>query len=69
MSKLKNWVVTNFLPAYARQAFEEENARLARENADLKMQLANMEAYVDGLEAGMKSLRKIVIYANGEAEK
>lgn len=69
MRKFENWLVKKFLPAYAKQILLEENARLAAEISELKATVAEQNAYIDGLEAGIRAQRKIVINATREVSK
>lgn len=56
MSKLKSWLIEQVLPVYAR-------AELVAENERLRAQVARLEAYIDGLQWGVRAQRKIVIDA------
>lgn len=56
MSKLKSWLIERVLPVYAR-------AELVAENERLHKQVARLEAYIDGLQWGVRAQRKIVIDA------
>ena len=68
MKKIKNWVINRFLPVWAREELMRENERLHRENDKLTALLKERDAYIDGLEAGIRSQRRIVINA-GEVRK
>ena len=46
----------------------EENRKLMEENLKLKGQIERLNAYIDGLENGIKSQRRIVINT-GEVKK
>ena len=69
MRKFKDWLVGKFLPAYAKQTLLEENARLAVEISELKATVAELNAYIDGMETGIRAQRKIVINAPREVSK
>ena len=68
MKKFKRWLIDTFLPAYAKQelleAYEKEKSR----NAELVQEIERLNAYIDGLEAGIKAQRRIIIKAGGEAK-
>ena len=59
MRKLKNWLMLRFLPAWAKESVYRENGELRRRNSELKAEIARLNAYIDGLEYGMR--RRITI--------
>lgn len=61
IKKLKHWLIERILPVWARAELMAENEQLKKDNEKLLMQNAQLNAYIDGLEAGIKSQRKIVI--------
>lgn len=61
MRKIKLWIINSVLPVWARQELQNENARLLRKVAEQDVKLKEQAAYIDGLEAGIRSQRKIVI--------
>ena len=67
MKKIKDWLINTFLPAWAKQSILAENAQLKAENDGLRAKLRELEAYTDGLEAGIRAQRRIVI--NNEVKK
>jgi hypothetical protein len=69
MRKFKNWLVREFLPAYAKQLLLDEVDKLKAETVELKKTIAEQNAYIDGLEAGIRAQRKIVINATREVSK
>lgn len=69
MTKFKSWLVREFLPAYAKQTLLEENERLKAETLELKATIAEQSAYIDGLQAGIRAQRRIVINTGGEVSK
>lgn len=68
LRKLKKWLVERFLPMWAKETILEDNRRLCDEIAKLRRQLDKKDAYIEGLEAGMRAQRRIVIN-NGEGKK
>ena len=69
MGRIGNWLVREFLHAYAKQLLLDEAARSKEEIAELKRTLAEQDAYIDGLEAGLRAQRKIVINTGREVCK
>lgn len=67
MKKLKEWLINRFLPAWAKDSVYKENAALKMQVAKLEQEIAQLSAYIDGLEAGMRTQRRIVI--NNEVNK
>jgi len=60
--KIKTWLIERFLPAWAKETVYQENASLRKEISELKMKLREQEAYIDGLERGVRSQRRITIH-------
>lgn len=69
MRKFENWLIGKFLPAYAKQLLLDEVDKLKAEIGELKRTVAEQNAYIDGLEAGIRAQRKIVINATREVSK
>lgn len=61
MSKFKKWLYDRFLPMWCRDDLIEANARLMAANTEQKQEIAQLNAYIDGLEAAMRNQRRIVI--------
>ncbi len=68
MKKLRNWIVNRALPIYARESLQQEIARLQKENERLRVKVDTLSAYLDGLEAGIKAQRRIIIHTGREGE-
>lgn len=68
MKKIKNWLFSRFLPMWAKETILRDYKNLERENEDLRKKVAELEAYVNGLHAGMRNQRRIVINT-GEVKK
>ena len=68
--KIKKWLIDSFLPMWAKETVLQENRTLHRENAELKNKLEVQGAYIAGIEAGIRALRRIVINNNsGEVKQ
>ena len=65
MKKLKTWLLERFLPAWAKDTVYFEN-RMLQAKLELKEQeVRELNAYIDGLETAMRSVRRITIQAGG----
>ena len=61
IKKFKNWLVNHFLPMWAKETILDDNKKLRQEVSRLSQELAKKEAYICGLENGIKSQRRIII--------
>ena len=68
MRRFKNWLITKFLPTWAKEELLAENNRLQEQIAALQAEKANLRSYIEGLERGIRAQRRIIIH-NGEASK
>lgn len=68
MGKFKKWLIGEFLPAWAKDSVLEENRRLQSEIARLRAIIAERDAYIDGLERGIRSQRRIIINTGGKQQ-
>ncbi len=63
--RLKSWMLERFLPAWAKDTVYKENrvllAQLERQNQEIR----ELNAYIDGLETAMRSVRRITIQTGG----
>ena len=66
--KIKQWFWEHFLPMWAKETVLADYRRLQEENKELLFQLAEKDAYIEGLQAGIKNVRRIVINT-GEVKK
>ena len=66
MGKFKTWLFNTFLPAYAKDTLLREAEKLAAENAELKHKIAERDAYIEGLERGIRNQRRIIINTGGQ---
>lgn len=68
MKKFKNWLTNRFLPMWAKESVLKDLRKAQAENEELHNKIAELEAYIQGLHAGMKSMRRVVVNA-GEVKK
>lgn len=68
MGKFKKWLINEFLPAWAKDSVFEENRRLQSEIIRLRSVIAERDAYIDGLERGIRSQRRIIINTGGKQQ-
>lgn len=68
MKKIRNWIINQVLPIWAKASLQAENEQLRRENAQLRAKVNELNAYIDGLETGIRAQRRIIINA-GEVKK
>lgn len=69
MRRLKNWLYNRFLPMWLKETLLADYRSALKENEDLRKELAVKNAYITGLETGIKSVRRIVINNSGEGKK
>lgn len=67
IQKFRQWLVQRFLPAWARAELTEEIRQLRQEKERLERKIGILNAYIDGLETGIRNQRKIII-RNGEGK-
>lgn len=61
MNKLKTWLWEIFLPAWAKNSVYRENEALKKKVLMLEDEIKCLNAYIDGIETGLKSQRRILI--------
>lgn len=69
MRRLKNWLYNRFLPMWLKETLLADYRAVLKENEELRKELAVKNAYITGLETGIKSVRRIVINNSGEGKK
>ena len=66
--KFRKWLTDRFLPMWAKETVLQENKQLRLQVADLQQKLEKKDAYIEGLELGLRYQRRITIH-NGEGKK
>lgn len=64
MKKIKEWLFARFLPAYCKERLTEDNKKLSGRVIELQQENRELRAYIEGLEQGIRALRKIKIVNN-----
>lgn len=67
MKRFQIWLIEKFLPAWAKDSVYRENLALKEEIAGIRAENARLNAYIDGLEDGIRAQRRIVI--NNEVKR
>ena len=65
---MKKWIVERFLPMWAKETVLKDNRMLRKEIVQLRRKLQEAEAYIQGIQAGMRSMKRIRIYERGGQE-
>lgn len=68
MKKIKLWLINKALPVWAKAELLKEIERLRKVNYEQEIHIKQLDAYIDGLEYGLRNQRRIVIN-NGEVKK
>lgn len=61
MRRFKQWLYNKFLPAWCKELLMEDNKRLLAANAAQKQEIAQLNAYINGIESAMRIRSKITI--------
>lgn len=61
MRRFRTWLLGRFLPAWAKDSVYRENQALRDKLAEREQKIRELNAYIDGLETGLRSMRRIVI--------
>lgn len=69
VKRIKTWFLDRFLPMWAKETVLSDNRKLQQEVADLRAELERKTAYINGLMAGIKSQRRLVINNTREEKK
>lgn len=67
MRRFRTYLLERFLPAWAKDSVYQENKALLAKLEEQKQEIRELNAYIDGLETSLRSMRRIVIQAGGGA--
>ncbi len=62
---MKQWFIERFLAIWAKETVLADNRRLQKEKELLQQKVLRLEAYIRGMESGMKAGKRITIYNRG----
>lgn len=65
---MKKWLIGKFLPMWAKETVLYENRCLLAENDKLQKKVKELEAYIQGMQVGLHSVKRIRIYNGGGKE-
>ena len=68
IKRLKRWLIERILPVWAREELMAEIEKLKESNQQLAAERDRLNAYIAGVEAGIRAQRRIIIN-NGEVKK
>ena len=61
MTRLKRWIIDQFLPAWCRSELMDENRRLTEKIEKQAAKIDRLNAYIDGLQDALCRQPKIII--------
>jgi cell division protein FtsB len=68
IKRLKRWLIERILPVWARSELMAEIEKLKAKNQQLIAECDRLNAYIAGLENGIRAQRRIIIN-NGEVKQ
>lgn len=69
IKRIKSWLIERILPVWAREELLSQIEMLEKQNEALRHELALRNEYINGLESGIRSQRRIVINTVGGEKK
>ena len=67
MNRLNKWL-SRWLPDWTAEQLEAENRHLTERVRELKAENARLNAYLDGLEGGLRAQRRVIVQTGGGSE-
>lgn len=65
---MKKWLQDRFLPMWAKETVVAEKRLIEQENLELKKKIWELEAYIQGMQAGLRATKRIsIVNRGGEA--
>ena len=65
---MRKWLQAKFLPMWAKETIVAEKRLLEQENLTLKRKIRELEAYIQGMQAGLRAVKRIsIVNRGGEA--
>ena len=65
---MKNWLQNHFLPMWAKETLLRDKELLEQENLALRQENKELEAYIQGMQAGLRAGKRISIVNHGGNE-
>ena len=69
MKKIKEWFVNHFLPLWAKETVLADNRNLKRIITEQDQEIRELKAHINGMNAGLRSMRRITINAGTKEDK
>lgn len=69
IKKIKKWMIERILPVWARAELIAKIEQQRKEIESLRIELRLKDEYIDGLTAGIRAQRRIVINTTSEVKK
>jgi cell division protein FtsB len=63
--QMKRWLQNNFLPMWAKETLLRDKRQLERENDQLQQKVRELEAYIQGVQAGLRVNNRISVVNHG----
>lgn len=55
---MRKWLITHFLPLWAKETVLRDNQILKEENEMLRQKINELESYIQGIHMGLRGRRK-----------